>query len=224
MKTLLFAIVAMFGLVGSVSAEYLSPQEQARLIAKNGQDVEMRKAFDASSDTQWVYKAPPTSDALVPEKKAFSVQLNSSKNIAAIVEGYCNSQKFFASGNNGTSTTATLNVVSFDVLITDEKGQPTVNVKLNPYFPTAPVSFSVNGIIGTYYLSHLDYVNRFTVLDVFDGGSTTFNAADPLRVDPRNIWGEKIQFDTDQGNIVVTIPIDDPSIQELFKACFGNQS
>ena len=140
--------------------------------------------------------------------------------------------------------------IQFTVTITDQDGKPTVNVigknldgqQINT---AATVRYRINDKVRIGNIPITDFRNKFIVLNIKRPtiGSNEQSNVDPqvtqalallqafaylgatqglAGVDSDQIWGAMIEFETNNGTLVVSIPVFHPAIQQLYQKCFAN--
>jgi hypothetical protein len=163
----------------------------------------LRSSARGSSD--WAYseaKDPMTDNILFQVE---SIQRNEN-GVIAEVKGICDS----ADG-----------IITFFATITDEDGKPTISIVRELDYLVA-VRYRLNDDVKTVVLSTSDFNNRFKLIEIL--GPAALEKVHVLaeeRVAFNNIWGVLVEFKTDRGNLIVSMPVFHPEIRKLFNSCFG---
>ena len=213
-------------------------QERAEEIKEENEEAAIRDAvptkgpeFLNDHHSEWRFsetKDPMTDEAIYSVN---SIQRNED-GVVAGVTGTCL--------KNGT--------IQFLTTITDDDGNPTIdvvarNLEGNPINGAATVRYRLNDNVQTGTLPSSQFNNRFVSLTI--NGPAVINSEKELSADQQQlgqallamlaltgalqavggvdfdlVWGAMIEFETNKGNLVVSIPVFHPAIQQLYKKCF----
>jgi hypothetical protein len=140
--------------------------------------------------------------------------------------------------------------IQFLATITDDDGKPTIdviarNLDGKPINGVATVRYRLNDNVQIGTLPDSQFNNRFVSLTI-NGPAAINKRKEQLSGDPRAsqavallqafaflgaaqgvigvdfdlVWGAMIEFETNKGNLVVSIPVFHPAIQQLYEKCF----
>jgi hypothetical protein len=155
-------------------------------------------------------------------------------------------------GAGVTGTCLKDGTIQFLATITDDDGKPTIdviarNLEGKPINGFATVRYRLNDNVQTGTLPGSQFNNRFVSLTI--NGPAAINkrkeqySANPqvgqafaliqafsflgaaqgvTGVDFDLVWGAMIEFETNKGNLVVSIPVFHPAIRQLYEKCFAH--
>ena len=141
--------------------------------------------------------------------------------------------------------------IRFLATLLDGDGKPTVNVvggknlDGQPIPGAASVRYRVNDTVRVGSIPSTEFRNTFAILTINgravidarkaqDDTSATVSQALALAQvlgggalalsgsDYDQVWGALIEFETNKGNLIVSIPVFHPAIQQLYQKCFAN--
>ena len=177
-------------------------------------DVETKGLeFVRKHPSDWEYKE--TTDVLTdkPVAEVNSTQSNDN-GVSGMVHGKCE--------DDGT--------ITFSVVVSNDKGQiPDI---IRSQDGSAKVRYRLNDSLVKQLLPSMDYTNRYKALVVAGpdvgalkllGLKLSEEAKGVRLANWDQVWGALISFETNQGDLVVSIPARHSEIQKLFAFCFGRR-
>jgi hypothetical protein len=177
-------------------------------------DVEAKGLeFVRKHPSEWEYKE--TTDVLTdkPVAEVNSTQSNDN-GVSGMIHGKCE--------DDGT--------ITFSVVVSNDKGQ-TPDIIRSPD-GSAKVRYRLNDSLVKQLLPSMDYNNRYKALVVAGpdvgalkllGLKLSEEAKGVRLANWDQVWGALISFETNQGDLVVSIPARHSEIQKLFAFCFGGR-
>ncbi len=206
--------LGLFALLAAAPFSNLADADESPNANSARPDVEARgMEFVSKHPSEWEYKE--TTDVLTdkPVAEVDSTQSNDTGVIGS-VQGKCQ--------DDGT--------ITFTVSVSNDKGQTPDIIRSQD--GSAKVRYRLNNSLDKQLLPSMDYNNRYEALVVAGPkvgvlkrlGLMFSEKVKGVRLaNWDQVWGVLISFETNQGDLVVSIPARNTEIQKLFAFCFGGR-
>jgi len=207
-------ILGLFALVAALPFSNLADADENPNANSARTDVEAKGLeFVRKHPSEWEYRE--TMDVMTdkPVAEANSTQSNDT-GVSGSVHGKCE--------DDGT--------ITFTVIVSNDKGQTPDIIRSQD--GSAKVRYRLNDSLVKQLLPSMDYNNRYKAL-VVAGPEVGALKMLSLKLSEEakgvrlanwdQVWGALISFETNQGDLVVSVPARHSEIQKLFAFCFGGR-